>query len=616
MKYSKILTFIVLFTALCSCRKDMLTVKPTNLLTNDALFSSSAGVDAAFAQLYADIPVEDYNFCNGRFGNFPAGGTNYTANWSDEAYDSATYSMDAAVFDKLYQSVRNVNTIIEQLPLYASNFSATQLATWQGEARFIRAYIYFGLVKYYGGVPLLTKVQQTPEALPRAKEVEIWDLVKSDLEFAATNIPATYNIYGRATKWAALALESRAMLHAASIGYFDNTGNLASTGGINGVDADHAKVYMQAAYDAANAVITSNVFSLYNKYPGDLQKNFQYLFYDCKQGDSNSEAIFCKGFDYASTTGDRTHSQDLMVLPVAIQSPDGYANRLRLSMDMVEKFQNADGSPGLLGGGTNPQLNVNVDYHFPTMSAAFGNKEARFGGTVVAPGTTFRVIPGTGTPAVITGQRGVIYNGTTYTASTYNQYFNTATRSFSTTAGPIVGSGNSSATDNIPFWLKKWTDPVTDYSLLRAWASRTSWLDLRLGEVLLNFAEASFELNKDPNEALGAINKLHVRAGLKVLSTVDRATIRHERMVELAFENKTFWDYVRWRTLTTDFVNRQQYGLQIYWDVDTNDWVLRKVPGNTRNYQAKNYYADIPAQDLTTDPLFAKQPNGGHNPGY
>ena len=607
MKNIKTLILIAVLAGSTSCRKNMLDVKPTNLLTQDALFSTSAGVDAAFAQLYADIPVEDYNFCNGSFGGFPGSGNQYSANWGDEAYDSSNYTMDANVFDRLYQSLRNVNVVIQQLPAYASNYSTTQMATWQGEARFIRAYIYFGLVKYYGGVPLLTTPQEKPTALPRAKEVEIWDQIKTDLDFAAANIPETYNIYGRATKWAALALEARAMLHAGSIGLFDDTGNLQQTGGINGVDATHAQTYMQAAYDAANAVITGNKFSLYNKYPSDLQKNFQYLFYDCKPGDVNTEAIFAKGFDINSTTGNQTHSQDLMALPVAIQSPAGYANRLRASMDLVEKFQNTDGGSVV--------FTVNQDYHFPTMSAAFANKEARFGGTIVAPGTVFRVYNGTTTPAVITGQRGVIYNNTTYVSSALNQYFDPSSKKFSTTVSQYPGSGNS-AMDNIPFWDKKWIDPVTDYSLIKAWTSRTSWLDLRYGEVLLDFAEASFELGKGTTEAMNAINQLHARAGLALLTTVDRATIRHERFVELAYENKNFWDYIRWRTLTKDFVNRQQYGLQIYYDIDTQDWVLRKVPGNTRNYQAKFYYADIPAQDLATDPLFAKQPNGGHNPGY
>jgi len=607
MKHIKIVFVMMILVGICSCRKDLLNVKPTNLLTPDDLFGSVSGVDAAFAQLYADMPVEDFSFCNGTFAGFPASGNAYTANWGDEAYDSNTYAMGGNIYDQLYQGLRNVNVIIQQLPNYAKNFTPAQITTWQGEAHFVRAYIYFGLVKYYGGVPLLTEPQPVPVPLPRAKEVAIWDLIKSDLDFAAANIPDTYSIYGRATKWAALALESRAMLHAGSIALFDNTGNLGQTGGINGVDAERGKIYMQAAYDAANAVIKGGKFSLYNKYPEDLQKNFEYLFYDCKQGDNNTEAIFCKGYDYASTTGNRTHSQDAMVLPYAIASPDGYANRLRTSMDLVEKFQNKDGSTTV--------FNVNQDYHFPSMSAAFANKEARFGGTIIAPGTVFRVFGATGNPATITGQRGVIYNGVTYTSSGYNQYFNTATKSFGTAVTPYPGSGNSS-TDNIPFWLKKWTDPVTNYALLKLWSSRTSWLDLRYGEVLLNFAEAAVELNSGISDALNAVNLLHTRAGLKQLTSIDRAAVRHERSVELAFENRTFWDYVRWRTLTTDFVNRQQYGLQIYYDIDTQDWVLRKVPGNTRNYQVKNYYADIPAQDLATNPLFANQPNGGHNPGY
>jgi hypothetical protein len=198
------------------------------------------------------------------------------------------------------------------------------------------------------------------------------------------------------------------------------------------------------------------------------------------------------------------------------------------------------------------------------------------------------------------------------------QYFDTTNKTFTLTASaktPYFGTGNSSgdgsSTSSQTFWLKKWTDPVTDISLITSYTSRTSWLDLRLGEVLLNYAEASFELGHDPSEALGAINQLRGRAGMPLYTSVDRNTIRHERLVELAFENKTYWDYVRWRTLTTDFSLRQLYGLDIYYDIDTHDYVFTKVPvQGPKTYLDKAYYFQIPAAERAADQLLID------NPGY
>lgn len=600
IKQLKLLALVLICTWLVSCSKNMLTIQPVNLLTQDAIFSSSATVDAYFASLYADIPMEDYSFCNGSFGQFPGNGNAYLANFTDEAGDSQNSGL-GDVYSQIYKAIRNTNNLIARLPSQPA-FSALQKAQWLGEAKFIRAYCYFGLVKYYGGVPILLTVQDVPVSVARSKEADVWDQVKKDLDSAAATLPVAYT-YGRANKYAALALEARAMLHAGTLGTFDNTGNLSESAGINGVDAAHTLTYLQSAYDASNAIVQSGAFSLYMKYPTDLQKNFEYLFYDCKQGDANTEAIFCRGYDYATTN--RTHSQDLMVLPDFIRSSTGYDNRLRPSLDLVEKFQNADGTSGALGG----TGAVNVQFHYPTMSGPFNNKEPRFGGTIIAPGTFFRT-------ATITGQRGVIYKGALLVSSNLNQYFDVTTSSFALSpVTTVIGSGNS-ANDNNPFWLKKWTDPVTDINLIHDYTSRTSWLDLRYGEVLLDLAEASFELGHAPSEALAAVNQIRSRGGVATYAAIDRDKIHHERFVEFAFENKSYWDYVRWRTLATDFSNRMEYGVQIYWDIDTQDYVFIKVPTAVKTYTAKNYYFDLPGNAIASSPAIGQQANGGHNPGY
>ncbi|SEK79920.1 RagB/SusD family nutrient uptake outer membrane protein [Parapedobacter koreensis] len=578
-----------------ACRDNLLDVDPVTMLTKDQIYASPEGVTAYFASLYRDMPIEDYTFCNGRFGEFPANGDSYTANWTEEAfaYGTRNSQLNAENWGKLYSAIRNVNTFLEEIAT-VTNVDEPTKARYTAEARFVRAYYYFALVKFWGGVPILTGPALDPGPLrnqPRNLETEVWDFIKEDLDFAAANLPAE-SPYGRANKYVALGLLSRAMLHAGSIGKFGTV----QLNGVIGVDAAKATEYLQSSYAASRTIITDGYYHLFNQYPTDKIRNFQYLFYECKPGDQNPEAIFAKGFDFASTQS--THSQDLMVLPDYIRSPDGYANRLQPTLDFVEQFEYRDGTPGALDIGT-PSNYV----HHSTLGGPFENKDPRLAATVVIPGTEFR-------GEVITAQRGVIYGGQEYNGNTVLQYFDTGSRSFQGGVTPIVGTGNSSSGSQT-FWLKKWTDPVIERNLVRAWTSRTSWIDIRYGEILLNYAEASFELGNDPAEALDAVNQIRTRAGMPLHTSIDRQKIRHERRVELSFENKTYWDYVRWRTLTTEFNVRQLYGLDIYYDVDAGDYVFKKVPVyGGKTYQDRDYYFQIPGSERALNTALVD------NPGY
>lgn len=602
LKQTVFITWLVILISFCSCRRNLLNVQPTNLLTQDVLFSSPAGVEAYFASLYANLPMEDFNFCNGTYETFPAAGNGYLADWTEEAsgYNgNASPVFNANVYDQIYMAIRDVNSLIQAVPNVPGVDDATKLQ-YISEAKFVRAYDYFELVKIYGGVPLLTVPQTEPTPLPRNKEVDIWNQIKSDLDSAIAFLPPTSD-YGRANKYVAYALEARAMLHAASIGKFGDPSVLSSSGGINGVDAASAQKYMQAAYAAADSIIKSGRYSLYMQYPNDLAQNFEYLFYECGPGNANPEAIFCRGFDY--TAAQNTHSQDLMVLPYAICSPAGYSSRTQPTLNMVEEFENVDGSSPLLGGSGQPL----TYYHFPNMTAPFAKKDARFAGTVVATGTYFRL-------DTITSQIGVIVNGQEKMGNAYGQYYNPANGTFSINqaTGTIVGTGNSDYTLR-PFWLKKWTDPVLPRALINPGTSQTSYMDMRYGEVLLDYAESSFELGHPASEAQSALNQLRKRAGILLLNTGDitRDTIRHEWSVECAFENKTYWNYVRWRTLTTKFNQFQRYGCRVFYDIDTHDYVFEKfADGAAETYTSKQYYFDLPAQDFSSDPLLV------HNPGY
>ena len=155
------------------------------------------------------------------------------------------------------------------------------------------------------------------------------------------------------------------------------------------------------------------------------------------------------------------------------------------TLDMIERFDYVDGSPGTLNIGT-PSAYV----HYKSPQDVFKNKDPRFFGSIISTGSSFKGVE-------ITGQRGVIYNGVKYNGTALNQYFDIDKKQIvaNPTANSVKATGNSN-NGAVTFWQKKWLDPTRPANLCVDWSSETDWLDMRLGEVLLNFAEASFELGK------------------------------------------------------------------------------------------------------------------------
>ena len=129
----------------------------------------------------------------------------------------------------------------------------------------------------------------------------------------------------------------------------------------------------------------------------------------------------------------------------------------------------------------------------------------------------------------------------------------------------------------------------------------------------MNYAEAAYELNK-PDEALDAVNDIRERAGIKLLDEIDMDKIRHERKVELAFENHRYWDLRRWRTAEKE-LTRSFSGLQYQYDYASGKFkvlVINDVDGVTAppRFLKKNYYFPI------TKARTAANPNLKENPLY
>ncbi|HTE33092.1 MAG TPA: RagB/SusD family nutrient uptake outer membrane protein, partial [Chryseolinea sp.] len=199
MKINKLITVcFVLFIMSCS---KVLDLEPTNKIPADAIFGDPAGVQVYMANLYYQLPIEDFTFFrngfrwNGGPGKDPNNGGFAMAMQTDEAAHSEfgdfMRNEDFGWWEEGYKLIRDVNLLIDAVPTLEIEEGDKNALV--GEGAFIKAYAYYALAKRYGGVPLLKQSQEydiDPEKLkvPRSTEKETWDYVMELCDIAITNL--------------------------------------------------------------------------------------------------------------------------------------------------------------------------------------------------------------------------------------------------------------------------------------------------------------------------------------------------------------------------------------------------------------------------------------------
>jgi hypothetical protein len=103
-----------------------------------------------------------------------------------------------------YLGIRNANLVIQNAP-NGSAISKADIARYVAEAKFLRAYNYFWLVRNWGGVPIRTEATLNEPNLKRNTVEEVYNLIVADLKEAEAILPDKPAQIGRATKWAAKA---------------------------------------------------------------------------------------------------------------------------------------------------------------------------------------------------------------------------------------------------------------------------------------------------------------------------------------------------------------------------------------------------------------------------
>lgn len=234
----------------------------------------------------------------------------------------------------------------------------------------------------------------------------------------------------------------------------------------------------------------------------------------------NKESILEFNYSYPQLV----HSFDAIASPGGDDSYFDYGGDVQPTQEMVEMYEKA-------GGGT-------VDWsawHAAGVTATppWETLEPRFKATV-------------------------LYNGAVWKGRNIQAY---AGGNDGWVAYPPAGGSNKGATVT-GYYLKKYLDEThTDLVNIR---SAQTMVEIRLAEVILNYAEAAYHLNK-PAEAVTAINAIRGRAGLppsSLTGTALLAQIKKERTIELAGEGQHYWDLRRWKDAETTLTGLTVHGLK------------------------------------------------------
>lgn len=606
---SNIMTWVVVGFLLVSCNHDdWFERQPQDILTDEQIWSD--------ADLTLSVLANYYNRLPSLHGVFNTGGMAQLddAMWSghrdgDQQNNNTQFRDDYGRYWD-YGFIRDINLALDKLDQFGTGLLEDQRLLFRAELRYIRSFVYFELVKRMGGVPLITEqliydFSGDPSSLriPRAKEHEVYDFIFNELEEIKETLSGNNGSKTRASTFAALALQSRAMLYAGSLAKYNNlmANPIVTEGGEVGIPAAMTEEYYTKSLQASNEIINSGNYSLH-QLNDDRGENFYELFMD----KGSPEVIFAKDYQ----TGLKTHGFTFQNIARSLTEDNEGSSMLAPSLSLVESFDYLDGSEGTLA-----YQDINGAYiPYENPADLFANKDGRMAGTIIHAGVAFK-------DAQVS-----IQAGTYEWEEERDAYqFRIGTLGERNESGDLITGfdGPNSVDNNVSatgFYARKFVSAGKGASA-RGILAENWWPWFRLGEIYLNAAEAAFELGQA--DAVTYINTLRERAGFNPnsMTTLTLELIQKERRVELAFEDHRYFDLKRWRIAHELWDGSSDeaivYGLYPYriehpGHPDHNKYIFEKTRSSRiqlpRFFRMANYYASIEQGVLDNNPKLIRNP--------
>lgn len=456
-----------------------------------------------------------------------------------------------------YGEINNINTLLEKQGEITDGEHKQRVL---GEAHFMRAYYYYMLWRYYGA-PLLIDHTYSPivkeEKFPRATYKQMVDFIAAEADKAAALLPVEYDAQskGRATRGAAIMLKAKAYLWASSpvfqnkekdyLGFTDDQ----SAAMLSGAKDAYEELFGLDKYDLVKITATTQdgIRDEYRKI--FLTKNSQESIFEVQHSDDGN---FANGFGHKL---DRESCSPFFTGTVAAYTP---------TQNHVDEYEMQQG------------------YTFDA-THPYDHRDYRF-------------------------YANVLYDGAKYRGHEMDMH-STVQRNWNNTKDTTVvgvdltpyGTSTSAATTLTGYYLGKFVDETQEINDNDTYASKQNYIIWRLAEAYLDYAEVLFRMGLPDAEVY--VNKVRTRAHMWEKSSVTWDDIVKERRVEMAFEETTYWDLLRWG-VAVDRMNGKtnplkkvtitlKNGVYTYKYANVN-----RFPTRVRVFTEKQYYLPIPWAEI------------------
>lgn len=564
--------------ALLSACEDWLEIKPKDRFGDTTVWGSEENADMFLNDIYNQLPhmnnetqnldqYSDNSYVGAEWMN--ARTTIYTGALSPTSWIPGPWDMwkwgrqnnDDAKGQ--YERIRSCNLFINKVT--ESDFSADYKKERLAEARFLRAWFYHYLWMAYGGVPIITEVLDnnvsTDIFYPRQTAQKTFEFIDRELDEIKEDLPAR---------------RSGADLGRASKGAI-----LTLKGWVELYHASELrnpgkdKKRWEAAAATLKSVIDLGVFH--------LQPTILDLWTEATN--NNDEVIF--DFQMSKQNGGRREG---LFGPVFVKGVQSSWGNMQPTQELVDDYCMANGLPI-----SDPASGY--DKNNP-----YKGREKRF-------------------------YQSILYDGAMW------QGEEIITRVGVGSPNEIDTSSESDVTNTGYYTRKTIDESVNGADNLQMSNGMTNYIFFRYADVLLMYAEASLEAGDKPT-AIKYLNMVRTR-GDNMPSIEDtypqgitenqlREVIRRDRRIELAFEDKRWWDILRWKICDGEngVMNKPIGGMKIE---DTNGdgvWEYNYHEVGKRTFLTRMYYQPIPQYVLDKNPVIRAQNGGedgwvgGQNPGY
>ena len=272
MKRLQIIIVLILSLTLVNCG-DELTEDPKHFLVKENFYRnesdafsaltavySTLGQDGGFPTIWYMAMLENRaDYSNGRGSQSPM-------SVYDLPLDNSNQSRMFDAYADIYRGINRANAVLDNVP--GIDMDESLKKRYLAEARFLRAYFYSNLVKYWGGVPLRDHefVDLKDIATPRASAQETWDFIITDLIDALPDLATSFSDSesGRATQWAAKMLMADAYLNTRK---WQEASDLAdeviTSGAFSLIEVDEAEDFMQIYGPEVNTY-TEDIWSIHH----------------------------------------------------------------------------------------------------------------------------------------------------------------------------------------------------------------------------------------------------------------------------------------------------------------------------------------------------------------